>query len=104
MVSKQILYIQCLSLFLSRYLPICTRSFSNLVTSYTREAGVRTLERRLGAVCRAAAVKIVESDHDEVQQAHIDIDEEQLEDILGPPLFDMDIDSRLNYKKHYQCI
>ena len=30
------------------------------VESYTREAGVRTLERRIGAVCRAVAVKIAE--------------------------------------------
>ncbi|OQR66510.1 lon protease2 [Tropilaelaps mercedesae] len=68
-----------------------------IITSYTREAGVRTLERRLGAVCRAVAVKIVEANHEDVQQmqAHIPIDAEQLEEILGPPLFDMDIDSRL---------
>ena len=30
------------------------------VESYTREAGVRTLERRIGAVCRAVAVKVAE--------------------------------------------
>ena len=28
------------------------------VTHYTREAGVRELERVLGAVCRAAAIKV----------------------------------------------
>lgn len=31
-----------------------------LISKYTREAGVRNLERRIGAVCRAVAVKIVE--------------------------------------------
>ena len=31
------------------------------VTKYTREAGVRTLERRIGAVCRAVAVRVAES-------------------------------------------
>lgn len=30
------------------------------VSSYTHEAGVRTLERRIGAVCRAVAVKVAE--------------------------------------------
>ena len=29
------------------------------VSSYTREAGVRQLERTIGAVCRAAAVKVI---------------------------------------------
>jgi len=31
-----------------------------LVSHYTREAGVRTLERRLGALCRAVAVRVAE--------------------------------------------
>jgi len=31
-----------------------------VVESYTREAGVRTLERRIGALCRAVAVKVAE--------------------------------------------
>ena len=30
------------------------------VESYTHEAGVRTLERRIGALCRAVAVKVAE--------------------------------------------
>ena len=33
----------------------------HLVTSYTREAGVRTVERELGAVCRAKAVEYAEA-------------------------------------------
>ena len=33
------------------------------VDSYTREAGVRTLERRIGAVCRAVAVNVAEHMH-----------------------------------------
>ena len=39
-----------------------------LVSGYTLEAGVRNLERKLGALCRAIAVKIAEyekSKHDE---------------------------------------
>lgn len=64
------------------------------VSSYTREAGVRALERRLSAVCRAAAVKIVEANPDDLRAGHIGIDQEVLEEILGPPLFEFDIDSR----------
>jgi ATP-dependent Lon protease len=30
------------------------------VSKYTREAGVRTLERRIGGVCRAVAVRVAE--------------------------------------------
>ncbi|KAG8562638.1 hypothetical protein GDO81_015749, partial [Engystomops pustulosus] len=32
-----------------------------IITRYTREAGVRSLDRRLGAVCRAVAVKVAEA-------------------------------------------
>lgn len=31
-----------------------------LVLNYTREAGVRNLERKIGALCRAVAVRVVE--------------------------------------------
>lgn len=31
------------------------------VGEYTREAGVRTLERKIGALCRAVAVQVAES-------------------------------------------
>ena len=30
------------------------------VSRYTREAGVRSLERKIGALCRAVAVKVAE--------------------------------------------
>ena len=36
----------------------CFRIFVIKVSKYTREAGVRGLERKLGALCRAAAVHI----------------------------------------------
>ena len=35
--------------------------YSASVTKYTREAGVRTLERHVAAICRAVAVKVMES-------------------------------------------
>jgi len=41
-------------------LPVCFSICLFTVESYTREAGVRTLERRIGALCRAVAVKVAE--------------------------------------------
>lgn len=37
--------------------------FETAVRRYTREAGVRSLDRRLGAICRAVAVKVAEGQH-----------------------------------------
>ncbi|TMQ24037.1 MAG: endopeptidase La [Deltaproteobacteria bacterium] len=52
---------------------------TDIIHSYTREAGVRNLEREIAAVCRGAAVKIAEGATD------ISFDRGQLEDLLGPP-------------------
>lgn len=34
---------------------------------YTREAGVRSLDRKFGAICRAVAVKVAEGQHKEAK-------------------------------------
>ena len=36
------------------------RRVSVCSSRYTREAGVRSLERKIGAICRAVAVKVAE--------------------------------------------
>jgi ATP-dependent Lon protease len=51
-----------------------------VIRSYTREAGVRNLERELGTVCRRAARRIAEGDTEEIV-----VTEENLADSLGPP-------------------
>ncbi|KAM9301673.1 lon protease homolog 2, peroxisomal isoform 1-T1 [Gastrophryne carolinensis] len=38
-----------------------------IITRYTREAGVRSLDRKLGAICRAVAVKVAEGHHKEAK-------------------------------------
>ncbi len=53
-----------------------------IITEYTREAGVRELERRLGQICRKAARQIVEG-----RKKTIKITTRQLEDYLGRPKF-----------------
>jgi ATP-dependent Lon protease len=57
-----------------------------IIQDYTREAGVRNLEREIGSVFRNAAVRIAEG---EVQRVAIDATD--LAVILGPPKFDAEV-------------
>jgi ATP-dependent Lon protease len=54
-----------------------------LITSYTREAGVRNLEREIGSVCRKVARKIVQKK----AEVPIRVTPENLKDFLGKPRF-----------------
>lgn len=60
-----------------------------LVTEYTREAGVRHLERELGAVLRHCAMRVAEG-----EAAPIFVDSGDLPAILGPRKFDNDVACR----------
>ena len=53
-----------------------------IVTDYTREAGVRNLERQLANICRKAARRILEKPN-----AHIRITQTNLEQYLGTPIY-----------------
>ncbi len=55
---------------------------NKVIQSYTREAGVRTLERRVADVCRRMAVGVVKGEIDE----HA-VNAEDLEEILGAPRY-----------------
>ncbi|XP_053174530.1 lon protease homolog 2, peroxisomal [Scomber japonicus] len=85
----------------------------DIIAGYTREAGVRSLERKIGAICRAVAVKVAEGhrvtkseaatpegaaqqgDKAAPPEMPIVIDHIALKDILGPPLFEMEVSERL---------
>jgi ATP-dependent Lon protease len=54
----------------------------SIISGYTREAGLRNLERHIAAVCRKTARKVAEG---EKKQAHIDAD--KVHELLGPPVF-----------------
>ncbi len=55
-----------------------------IVDNYTREAGVRTLERQIASVCRAAAVKLVEARKDDPNATLFEeITAEYVERVLG---------------------
>jgi len=53
-----------------------------LISHYTREAGVRNLEREVGSVCRKVAKKFVEGSGDKVV-----VDDTVVHDLLGAPRF-----------------
>ncbi|OIR03074.1 Lon protease 2 [mine drainage metagenome] len=57
-----------------------------IIRDYTREAGVRSLERQIGAVCRRAAVTIAEGAVQTVK-----IEESDLAGILGPIKFENEV-------------
>jgi ATP-dependent Lon protease len=58
-----------------------------IIADYTREAGVRSLERELGAVLRSAAMRIAESGSAEP----VAIDAADLHAILGPRRFENEV-------------
>jgi ATP-dependent Lon protease len=60
-----------------------------VIRDYTREAGVRNLEREIGSVCRSAAVKIAEGG---VESLRIGADD--LDPILGPRKFESEVAAR----------
>ena len=53
-----------------------------IISAYTRESGVRVLERKLAAICRKAAMRFVETD---VKQIHVT--EKDLQEYLGVPRY-----------------
>jgi len=70
---------------------------NGLIQHYTREAGVRNLEREIGNVCRKAARQIVnhQSGKDKKGFAKLAIDEAKLPDLLGPWKYrDMTLDKK----------
>jgi ATP-dependent Lon protease len=71
-------------------LEIADAALAAIIRDYTREAGVRSLERQIGAVCRRIAVKIAEG---ELSKARID--ENDLADILGPARFENEVALRV---------
>ena len=61
-------------------LELTTEALEDVVSSYTREAGVRNLERELGSIARKSARRIAGGDAESVK---VDVDD--LRDLLGQP-------------------
>jgi ATP-dependent Lon protease len=62
-----------------KQLRITDRSLRLVIREYTREAGVRGLERRIGDLCRKAAVQVAEGETDPIR-----VDEALVREWLGP--------------------
>ena len=67
-------------------LEISDQALIAIIRDYTREAGVRSLERQIGAVCRRVAVTIAEGEPGKAR-----IEEADLPDILGPAKFENEV-------------
>jgi ATP-dependent Lon protease len=65
---------------------------SKIIESYTREAGVRNLEREIGSVCRAKAVEYAEAkDAGHVENYKPQLSVDDIEEILGIEKYDEEI-------------
>lgn len=69
----------------SKMLKLTPAAIHELIDGYTREAGVRNLERQIASICRKCAKKIVEDN-----ETRIIIKPDQLEELLGPKRFKKD--------------
>ncbi|MEM7308595.1 MAG: endopeptidase La [Planctomycetota bacterium] len=67
-------------------LSISEDALRTIVRSYTREAGVRNLEREIGAVARFAATKVASGESEAVQ-----VGADDLHTILGPTRFENEV-------------
>ena len=69
-----------------KQLTITEEAVKGIISGYTKEAGVRNLERKFGEICRKAARKILQD-----KQSLVEVTGENLEEFLGK--------SRYNYRK-----
>jgi len=70
----------------AKQLGITKGALEKLIHNYTREAGVRNLERKLGQICRKAAREILED-----KKSAIKITESNLQKYLGKPRYNFDM-------------
>ena len=68
---------------------ITDEAISEVIDSYTREAGVRSLERELGSVCRGIAVKIAEGSTEKFV-----VKKEDIAEYLGPEKYISEVAER----------
>ncbi len=65
-----------------KQLNISNKALNSIITKYTREAGVRELERLIGKLCRKAAIGILEGSFEELR-----VTDKNLTELLGNPKF-----------------
>lgn len=76
-------------------LTISDNAVRGIIDRYTKEAGVRNLERRLGTVCRKAALEILKDrsgkSKKQIQDKCIKVNSQKLEKYLGKPKYSVDM-------------
>ncbi|MCX7885686.1 MAG: endopeptidase La [Verrucomicrobiae bacterium] len=73
----------------SSQLTIRKEALTGIIRHYTREAGVRNLDRAIATICRRTARRIVEG-----RARRICVTAKNLKDFLGPPQFHFDLAER----------
>jgi ATP-dependent Lon protease len=63
-----------------KHLALSAKGLRAIITGYTREAGLRQLEREIGTVCRKVARKVAEN----TLKAKLTVTEKNIHDLLGP--------------------
>jgi ATP-dependent Lon protease len=63
-----------------RHLSFTRQGLENIIAAYTREAGVRGLEREIAAICRKAAMRVARGN-----QVRLVVNTERVKRLLGPP-------------------
>jgi ATP-dependent Lon protease len=73
----------------NRSIEVSDEAISEIIQRYTREAGVRNLEREITSICRKVAKQIVkdEAKDGDGEDEHIHVNTENLSEYLGPPKF-----------------
>lgn len=66
-------------------LAITEKAMAKIISGYTREAGVRNLERKLGEICRKAARPLYEGEKEKIK-----VTEQNLEKFLGKEKYSFD--------------
>ena len=59
------------------------KAILSVIRHYTREAGVRNVEREIASICRKVAVEVVKTD----RNSHVKVSASSLAKYLGPPKF-----------------
>jgi ATP-dependent Lon protease len=77
-------------------LEITDSALRQVISEYTREAGVRSLERQLGAICRKVAARIAARPTDAGAPDTTLIDRDQVDDYLGPARFRKEVAFRVS--------
>lgn len=75
-----------------KHIVIQQSAIEAVIDSFTREAGVRTLERRIADLCRKVAVKVASG---EIGEEPITINRENIEEFLGPIRFEREVAERV---------